>query len=98
MKTKSIALAVMSALLAAGLSAPASAHKVRKVTARSICHYEERYFVWSPGETSKDCSRRGPSRFLASALVRVDPRSTKPTAPAINPQNIRVEMSLVTSD
>ena len=36
-------------LLAA--SAPtASAHQVNRVSARSICRYEERYFVWTAGE------------------------------------------------
>lgn len=41
-------------LLIAGLSPfifpvhAAVAHPVRKLTARSICHYEENYYVWSP--------------------------------------------------
>ncbi len=26
------------------------AHKVKRVTASSICHYEERYYVWTPGK------------------------------------------------
>ena len=52
MKVGSLVMAVL--LLVAGLAvyaAPASAHKVRKITAGSICRYEERYYVWTPGET-----------------------------------------------
>jgi len=30
--------------------APTLAHRVRSVSARSICHYEENYYVWTPGE------------------------------------------------
>ena len=38
----------------------ASAHSVKRVTARSICHYEERYFVWDAGETWRVWGRLKP--------------------------------------
>lgn len=45
-----LAACALTAFLVIALSPAASAHSVKRVTARSICHYEERYFVWSVGE------------------------------------------------
>jgi hypothetical protein len=39
----------------------ASAHPVDRVTARSICHYEERYFVWDAGERWRVWGRLKPA-------------------------------------
>lgn len=47
-----LAIAAVAVLVASLLPVgTASAHKVRKITAKSICRYEERYFVWTPGKS-----------------------------------------------
>jgi len=46
---KLVACALIAFLVIA-VGPAASAHPVDRVTARSICHYEERYFVWDAGE------------------------------------------------
>lgn len=41
---------LVATCLSVAMTPVASAHPVKKVTAKSICHYEERYFVWTAGE------------------------------------------------
>lgn len=57
------ALVFAALMLAHGLAVatPASAHKVHKITARSNCHYEERYFVL---DARGDVVGEGPSQTL----------------------------------
>lgn len=40
----------MAAVLFVAIPVPVRAHQVERVISRSICNYEERYYIWTPGE------------------------------------------------
>jgi hypothetical protein len=47
---KSLVVGLIVASLSLVATSAVTAHKVDRVTIRSICHYEERYYVWTAGE------------------------------------------------
>lgn len=49
-RTASLLAVVMFAIPLLVVASSVNAHKVDRVTIRSICHYEERYYVWTAGE------------------------------------------------
>jgi hypothetical protein len=55
---------------------PATSHKVRKISIRSICHYEENYYVWAPGEPWKVFGRVKPSHDGAKVVLDRTKRGT----------------------
>lgn len=58
---KSYVVAMCAALLASLVPiGSATAHRISAVTSRSICHYEERYFVWTPDKPWKVVGRVRP--------------------------------------
>ena len=48
MTHKAIKSLILAVTLLSSFVPQAGAHPVTRVTARSICHYEENYYVWTP--------------------------------------------------
>ena len=65
-----LAACALTACLVVALSPAASAHSVKRVTARSICHYEERYYVWTPGEQWKVWGRLKPGHGSKKVVLQ----------------------------
>lgn len=49
---------------------PAAAHPIREVTARSICNYEENYFVWSPTKPWRVWGRLKPGHYNKRVVLQ----------------------------
>jgi len=58
---RKISLLLVVTLMFVGGATLAKAHDITAVRSRSICHYEERYYVWTPGEQWKVLGRLRPT-------------------------------------
>lgn len=65
-----LAACLLAVSLLAASAPTASAHPVKRVSARSICHYEERYFVWTAGEKWRVWGRLKPGHGNARVVLQ----------------------------
>jgi hypothetical protein len=61
MRLRAVILILLLLGVVVSIAPGASAHRIRRLTAWSICHYEERYFVWTPREPWKVWGRVKPA-------------------------------------
>lgn len=61
---------LLGALMFGVVQVEALAHPITKVASRSICRYEERYYVWTPGRPWKVVGRIAPEHAGVKVVLQ----------------------------
>ena len=72
-----MATALLAILIATTPTSIALAHKIDRVTIKSICHYEELYYVWTPDEPWKVWGRVKPAHGHKKVVLQKSKRGNK---------------------